>query len=101
MSKSAKKFPKDQQQDREMFDDAIQKVVEMAKEKADSYGDDMRMINLNTNLGAKSTFLTCLLAMRLVNDKKIEVGVLMHWEEWNLKKGYKINGECQDKDEMC
>lgn len=94
-------FDDDQQNNRELFEKAIKEMVQMAELEVDSYGDEMKTFNLNTESGQKSTFLAGLLAMKMVSETKVEVGVLMHMEEWQLKKGWKINANCRRGDDMC
>eukprot|EP00486_Rosalina_sp_Unknown_P006984 CAMPEP_0201571942 /NCGR_PEP_ID=MMETSP0190_2-20130828/14952_1 /ASSEMBLY_ACC=CAM_ASM_000263 /TAXON_ID=37353 /ORGANISM="Rosalina sp." /LENGTH=311 /DNA_ID=CAMNT_0047997141 /DNA_START=95 /DNA_END=1030 /DNA_ORIENTATION=- len=89
------------QKDREIFEQAIEELVKMAEIAVDSYGDEMKTINLNTQSGQTSTFLAGLLAMKMVSETKVEVGVLMHMETWQLKKGWKINANCRRGDQMC
>ena len=37
----------------------------------------------------------------MTSEGKMQVAILMHLEEWIVKNGWKINGECKDKDKMC
>jgi len=91
----------DDKHNRELFEQAIDQLVQMAELEVASYGDEIKTFNLNTETGQKSTFLAGLLAMKMVSETKVEVGVLMHMEEWQLKKGWKINAKCRRGDEMC